>query len=318
MSAETIETLNRNTVQGYGVKAWHFKEGVSREPFPDAVPETVVSDLFPRLVETSIGHQAPGGDWVIDPTSKGLTREDTGDLLGIVSEAYAPHQYAETLLGMGLPIASAGLLRGGRHAWVQYGTADTVVTPENVKFTTKLLTVTSADATLATQFRYVTTLAVCDNTLASALKEGKDTVQRVRHTRFSVPRVDSMRNAFGLIDNVAESVTENISRQIDTTVTDEQISKFLDSLLPASMDSSDVEGRAKTIAVNKRNAVEKRRQTMWAEFANTQFGLLQALDTAARWDFRTTDTEKVMSKTISGEFDRGMADASKVLDLVLA
>lgn len=49
MSNETMQTLRTNTVQGFGVKAWHYREGISSQPFPDAIPEDVVAGMFPRL-----------------------------------------------------------------------------------------------------------------------------------------------------------------------------------------------------------------------------------------------------------------------------
>lgn len=327
MSKETFQSLAQNTIQGYGVRPWHFREGVSPEPYADAVPEQVVADLFPRIIEVPVAHQTPvvmdengvsGGEWVTSPDHKSLLRDDTNAMLAIVGESYTPHQYEETLLGMGLPIASAGLLKEGRHAWVQYGTADTVVTQDNVEFVTKLLAVTSADASLSTQFRYVTTLAVCDNTLSMALQEGSDTAMKVRHTRFSVARVEQVRKAFGLIGDVAEIVESNVTEQIQTTVTDAQIALLLDTMLPATAAGSEVTGRAKTIASNKRDAIYGRLNGMWSDYRNTKFGVLQAIDTATRWDFRTTDAEKALTKTIAGDFDTAYAQGAASLDLVLS
>lgn len=327
MSIETFETLSTNTIQGYGVKAWHFKEGLSPEPFAGPIPEQIVADLFPRIIEVPVAYQAPtvmdetgvsGGDWVVSEEHKSLLRGDTNEMLAIVGESYAPHQYEETLLGMGLPIASAGLLKGGRHAWVQYGTADVVTTPENVQFVTKLLAATSADQSLSTQFRYVTTLAVCDNTLSAALQEGSGTVKKVRHTRLSVPRVDEVRKAFGLIDEVAEQVSDNIAAQTRITVTDAQISTLMQMVFPATAPGSTTVGRAQTIAQNKRDAVMTRLNGMWSEYDNTKFGVLQAFDTAARWDWRTTDAEKAFSKTITGDFDKAFAQIEDSLALVLS
>jgi hypothetical protein len=172
MTRESMATLRSSTVQGYGVKAWHYRQGISAEPFPADVPEDVVAAMFPTIVEVPNGYQTPpqitaegvsAGEWVENPDHKTLLRGDTNAALAVVGKDYGVHQYAPTLLGMGLPIACAGVLREGRHAWVQYGTADEVTTADNVRFTTKLLCVTSADASLATQMRYVTTLAVCDN-----------------------------------------------------------------------------------------------------------------------------------------------------------
>lgn len=327
MSKETFATLSKNTVQGYGVKAWHYKEGVSPEPFAGPVPEQVVADLFPRIIEVPVSFQTPvvmdengvsGGEWIVDETEKALLRADTNAKLATVGEGYAPHQYEETLLGMGLPIACAGLLKGGAHGWVQYGTADTVTTTDNVEFVTKLLAVTSADASLSTQYRYVTTLAVCDNTLSIALQEGADTAVKVRHTRNSVARVAEVRKAFSLIGDVEEITAVNISEQIETAVSNFQIDRLMNELFPAQAPGSGVTGRGLTIAKNKRDDVMTRLNGMWGDYKNTKFGVLQALDTATRWDFRTTDAEKALGKTIAGDFDRDYLAAGRTLDLILA
>jgi len=327
MSNETMQSLRENTVQGFGIKAWHYREGISAAPYADAVPEHIVAGMFPHIDEAVTGFYtepeltADGvtGGWVENPSHKTLVRADTAAPLGVVGKDYGVHQYAPTLLGMGLPIAAAGILREGRHAWVQYGTADTVTTTDNVRFVTKLLAVTSADGSLATQMRYVNTLAVCDNTLAAALTEGKDTAQRVRHTRLSVPRVDDMRAAFGLIDNVAEQAADAITNQVRTSVTDRQISALLDELLPATAPGAAVTSRSRSIAGNKRDAITRRYRGMWSDYQNSAFGILQAIDTASRWDFKKSGdkAEHNMRKVVSGELDTAMTKHQRQLDAIL-
>ena len=329
MSNETMQTLRTNTVQGFGVKAWHYRQGISSQPYPGAVPEDVVAGMFPQIVEVPNGYQAPpeitadgvsAGEWIENPEHKTLLRGDTNAPLAVVGKDYGVHQYAPTLLGMGLPVACAGILREGRHAWVQYGTADEVTTADNVRFTTKLLCVTSADGSLATQMRYVATLAVCDNTLSAALREGSDTVQRVRHTRLSVPRVEDMRRAFGLIDEVAEEAAEGITAQVRTTVSDAQISALLDRLLPNSVPGVAKTSRSRSIAEGKRTAIQRRYRGMWADYKGTEFGILQAIDTASRWDFKKSGDkqENNMQKIVGGEFDANMKKARAHLAAIQA
>lgn len=324
MSMETLDALRSNTIQGYGVKAWHFREGVSPEPYPGPIPESAIEGLFPTIVEVAAGYRMPAsitpdgvapGGWVAYEDAKVLLRGDTDAPLAVVGKDYTVHQYYATLGDMGLPAASAGLLNEGRHAWVQYGTADTVTTPENVRFATKLLCVTSANGSLATQMRYVTTLAVCDNTLGAALREGRDTARRVRHTRFSVPRVDDMRRAFGLLPDVAEQVAASIHRDTRVRVDRRQVEAFLAELFPVPGEA----GRSRTIAENKQSAVRHRLYTMWGDYAGTRFGVLQAVDTARRWDFRKSGDlqEHNMRKVISGEFDGEFEKAARVLDAVI-
>lgn len=328
MTQESMQSLRTNTVQGYGVKAWHYREGISSQPFPGAVPEEVVAGMFPTITEVPNGYQLPaeitadgvsGGNWVENPDHKTLLRDDTKAPLAVVGKDYGVHQYAPTLLEMGLPIAAAGILREGRNAWVQYGTADgEIVTADNVQAVTKLLCVTSADASMATQMRYVTTLAVCDNTLAWALGEGADTAQRVRHTRLSVARVEDMRRAFGLIPDIAAQTAAAITNQTRQEVTAAQVNQLLDRLLPQSAPGAEP-GRSRTIAANKRHQITRRYRGMWADYTGTAFGILQAIDTASRWDFKKTGDkqEANMRKVIGGEHDTNMRKAQTHLAAVL-
>jgi phage/plasmid-like protein (TIGR03299 family) len=328
MTRESMESLRTNTVQGYGFKAWHYREGISAEPYPAAIPETVVADMFPTITEVPNGYQTPTeitadgvtvGEWVPAPDHKTLLRADTRTPLAVVGKDYGVHQYGTSLLGMGLPIAAAGILREGRNAWVEYGTADgEVVTADNVEFVTKLLCVTSADASLATQMRYVTTLAVCDNTLSWALAEGADTAMRVRHTRLSVAAVDNMRRAFGLIPDIAEQTAATITGQIRRTVTTAQVNQLLDRLLPNSAPGA-VPGRSRSIAENKRAAIRARYNGMWADYTGTAFGILQSIDTASRWDFKKTGDkqEANMRKVIGGDFDTNMRTTQHHLAAIL-
>lgn len=324
MSNESMTTLRTKTVQGFGIKPWHYSEGVSAPPYPDAVPEDVVAGMFPNIVEVPNGYRLPPaiaadgvteGEWIVDSDRKALLRDDTNALLAVVGNDYAVHQYGPTLLAMGLPTACAGILRGGRNAWVQYGTADEVTTADNVRFSTKLLCVTSADASLATQMRYVTTLAVCDNTLSAALREGGGTLQRVRHTRLSVPRVEGMRRAFRLIDQVAEQAIAAITEQVRTTVTDAQVSALLDKLLPNSVPGVTSSSRARSMADRNRAAIQTRYRGMWSPYTGTEFGILQAVDTTRRWDIRKSGDiqEAQMRKVVSGAFDRKMSDTQRML-----
>ncbi len=126
-----------------------------------------------------------------------------------------------------------------------------------------------------------------------------------------------MRKAFGLLGDVAADVADLVKAQTQITVTDDQIMHFLDELFPASAADSDAEGRGRTIALNKRESVHERLAGMWGDYAQTKFGLLQAVDTAARWDWRTGGVERNLTKTLSGEFDKGIAKAETVLDRIL-
>jgi hypothetical protein len=77
--------------------------------------------------------------WAIVGDRQGICRSDTGTVMGIITDGYQPHQYAEwllttvaNLLDDDLSISSAGLLKGGAVAWVAVSVPETITTAEGV------------------------------------------------------------------------------------------------------------------------------------------------------------------------------------------
>jgi hypothetical protein len=127
-----------------------------------------------------------------------------------------------------------------------------------------------------------------------------------------------MRRAFGLIDQVAETAAAGITEQVRTTVSDAQISALLDRLLPNSVPGVAKTARSRSIAEGKRVAIQRRYRGMWSDYAGTEFGILQAIDTASRWDFKKSGDkqENNMRKVVAGEFDTNMRAAKAHLAAV--
>ena len=131
-------------------------------------------------------------------------------MLGIFKDGYQPHQYAEWLLknvaailDADLAIGSAGLLKGGRQAWVSVETPDTITTPEGVAYRPNLLAVASFDGSLATTYKPVVTNVVCDNTMAAGLREAGPQF-KVKSTRNSMGRLSDAREALGIVHTIAD------------------------------------------------------------------------------------------------------------------
>lgn len=303
MSQESLQWLNENVITGYGVKPWHYREGISREPFDGPIPESVLASFFPVIAERAEQWVDAHGNTRGDHERKRLVRQDAEESLAVVGAGYIPHQYRDTLCGLGLPYASAGMLRKGALAWVQCGDGDTVTTKDNVRFSSKLLVATSCDGSYATQFRRVTTLVVCDNTLAQATLQNEGTVTKIRHTSNSLARIDIARREYGLLDAGSEAVASGITGLIQVEITDAQIDKFLTDLLEPKHD----EGRKtpKTVTA-KRDAIEHWLDGAWSDYRNTAFGVLQSVDAASRWDYATskqTPAERTAQYTLLGRFD---------------
>lgn len=318
MSQESLTWLNENVLTGFGVRPWHYREGVSTAPFEGAIPEERVAALFPELLTEDVA-TLRDGQWNIDADAIAVVAKRDGKRtrLQYASANYVPHPYAETLLGMELPISTAGVLRGGGQVWVQYGFEGVEI--EGVRADLKLLGTTSGDGSLATDFAETATLAVCDNTLRIAIsRAAKHT--RVRHTKNSWARVQDVRAQYSQLADIAELFIEDTAAQIHTTVTDSQIEAFLNEILPASKPGEE-DGKARTQQLNKRDHIYDWLGGSFGAYRNTEFGVLQSLDAARRWDFGVrgvSQAEGVWKATIDGKFDTQAAKDKRVLDKVLA
>ena len=148
MSKESLQWLNSNTLIGCTDKrgtAWHWRaqeQGERSNHYPGAIPVPDVQDrLFPWTaqsrrvaVETPSGlaglthsHDGAPMRWQVVPDRQAICRSDDDTVLGIFGPGYTRHQYREwlpttvaDLLDDDLAISSAGLLRGGAIAWVEY------------------------------------------------------------------------------------------------------------------------------------------------------------------------------------------------------
>ena len=296
MTRETIEDLNRNTLIGYTDKrgmAWHYREGGSNH-FPGAVPADRVLQLFNWTAEESditydvVLDNGQRGT-VVDRERKLYYRSDNGAALGVHGKGHQRHQYIEwlmnnvqILLGGELHIGQAGLLKGGAVAWVSIEMADTL-TFSGVDIRPQLLAATSFDASLKSTNKLVSTIAVCDNTMAMALGEHSPTYA-VAHTSKSKFDEEKARDALGLVEAYGEAFGRKLDELVGSKVTDEQFDRFLQIWIPMPEDK----GAARTNATAKQN----RYTELWnsdprvSPWHGTQFGVLQAANTYHHHDTR--------------------------------
>lgn len=209
-------------------------------------------------------------------------RSDTHEVLGkrTFTASHVAHSYGEWLVSKvqeysGLEVGSAGLLKNGAVAWVSFEVPETLSTTEGVSYRPQLLACTSFDGSLATTYKRVTTLVVCDNTLASALGE-KNNVVKIKHSKYSHLRTDHF-DALGLISEDAAQFADTIAQLTQWEVSDAEWCRFLDQYVPVPADK----GKSKTMAEDKRDILS----TLYgsddrsATWKGTAFGVLQACNT---------------------------------------
>lgn len=335
MSRETLEWLNQNTLIGFTEKrghAWHYREG-SDNHYPGAVPvEDVKRRLFdwhaeerPLYVPATLGEITNQPldyqpQTVEVPDFKAITRSDNGEVLGIFKDGYVPHQYGEWLiknvsaiLDADLAVGSAGLLRGGRQAWVSVETPDTITTPEGVAYRPNLLAVASFDGSLATTYKPVVTNVVCDNTMNAGLRE-QGAQFKVKSTRHSMGRLADAREALGIVHTIADDFAAEVEALCAQEFTDRQFGKLVEDLTPYDPNAKSTRGQ--TMAENKRDKLHE----LWSsdervvEWRGTAYGAWQAVNTYQHHEspFKGGNrAERNMVRVVTGQTEKADEDTVK-------
>lgn len=345
-------------------RSWHFRQelqGAEANHYPGPIP---LADVKRRLfhwevlegdhrsiVRTTDGSGVEGLIEFVDPTKKSIIRppgalgpDDKGAIMGVFGiESYESHNYmqwlvekVQDLVADELVIGSAGLLKMGAQAFVSIEVPDTIMTPEGVPFKPRILAVTSFDGSLATRYKGVITVAVCDNTMRAGLAEFGPQF-RVKHTSrsSSTATTMNMKQALGIAHNVGDAFATEVAELCDMTVTDDQWTEFLEATAPSmKSDGSGLKtGAGATRAANKRTALDDlwRKDIRVAPWAGSAWGVVQAVNTYTHWvqsvngeskaddDAAATAVrlERNMDMTVTGGFDKLDADTFGTLQSIL-
>ncbi len=340
MSRETLEWLNANTLIGYTAKrgnAWHYRasdQGDEPNHYAGAIP---VEDVERRLfswtpVEGTVDstYTVDGMTHVITDTSrKTIIRPNTQTILGIFRSGFVVHEYrqwllrqAELILDADLAIGSAGLLRGGAVAWLQVEIEDTISTPEGVDFRPFLTAATSLDGSLASTYQTGAQVVVCDNTLSAALSD-KSKMLKVKHSKRSAGRLADVRDALGIVHDVAGDFAAEVAQLCSITVTDSQWQSFVAEHTGAAAHTEATSARAKTNAsdLGERLTALYREDVRVAPWTGTAYGVLAAVNTYAhhvqplRGDAKRVERNQL--RAVTGDVDKLDAGVLETLERVL-
>lgn len=329
MSKETSIWLNNNTLIGQTDKrgeAWHYRaedQGDESNHYPGFIP---VDDVYRRLfhwdpvtcalraraeILTADGVQIID---IVDNTRQVIIRPDIETVLGVFKEGYQPHPYRETLVhltqevvGHGVGIGSAGLLRGGGVAWVQFEFNDTV-SHAGVDFRPFVTAATSLDGTLASQWVAGSQVVVCDNTLSCAIGDKSALKISKKHTKYSLQEEawSEIRDALRItLAETEERFTRQVEILTNEKVTDADWGKFLTQHFG---EVPEADGRGKTRAVNRNNALT----AMWhndprvAPWNGSAYGVLAAVNTFTHHEITPRAGSRVdtnMWRAVKGEID---------------
>lgn len=253
MSTENLNWLGNNIVVGYTKKngrPWWFKEEFQpNEPtiYPDAIPfEDVERRIFNWVAqERPVYFGGSNGEILEAEDRKAIVHGTSDHLFKIARSDYEIHQYQDVLLKNvkdilddgDLHIGSAGLLRRGAGAFLTVETSENLTAKCGLELKTRLLAATSHDSKLATTYKMVGTIVVCDNTLEKALAEDSPKY-KARHTKKSKIRIEDVREKLGLeIAASGEEFVRFIDDLADTKVTENQWQEIVKLLAPIPKDS---------------------------------------------------------------------------------
>lgn len=234
---------------------WH-RLGAVLEDYPETIDEALeksgltwqvrsgeIAILQPATTEApENGIYVPQLESYVVPTDgwKANVREDTGDVLGIVSEEYqvVPNrdafEWLDELLGNEVEIETAGSLQSGRRVWVL------AKIPEGVEvggdeMARYIYCANSHDGSMAVTAAATNIRIVCANTLGAALRQGERAPERVykfRHTGNMKAKLEEARKVMQITrdwDRAFKEMGDEMALQPITSTTLEK--KVIDPLI---------------------------------------------------------------------------------------
>jgi phage/plasmid-like protein (TIGR03299 family) len=178
---------------------------------------------------------------------KANLREDTGTLLGIVTEDYKvvqqkdAYKFLDALLGSDLHFETAGSLFGGKRVWVLARVPEWVEIGGDAT-ATYVYVANSHDGTMSVMAAVTPVRIVCNNTLSYALRksefsENAARLFKFRHTGDLKVKFDEARKVMGLTINYAEQFKALGDRLAQERMpVDTLVSKVLTPLFPITDD----------------------------------------------------------------------------------
>lgn len=293
MSTETGKWLNTWILYGFqekrGRNPWWYQEHLQGEEssvYSGPIPrEDVIRRLFSWEAIPQPVFVQQGNQFVEVPGRSAITHSATGEVFVVANKKYVIHQYKDWLLQQvnnvfdsdELQIGSAGLLRRGGGAFVSIERPDNVTSRSGVELRPHFLAAASHDHKLATTYKFVSTIVVCDNTLDRALREGSPTY-KARHTKNSLNRLEDVRNQLDLLIAGGNEMIDFVDTLADIAVSDSQWDQIVEQMVEISEKS---EPKVKARLENKKVVFNE----LWssdyrcAPWRGSAFGVFQVFNT---------------------------------------
>ena len=315
-----------STLAGFMEGRQWIGHAASAERFDGPVPRQAALDLLSFPVATGkvkVEVITDEGVLVVDdPKRQAIVRVDTGTVFNYTSHGYKIHQFDEWLLRNmelitdgGLAIGTVAVTKGGALAMLQAELPEARVATapgaEPVKHRPHFIAATSHDSSTSTTYGAGTKVLICENQLgvSSFMKGGlMDVFVKIRHSANSLERVFEIRQRLGLVvEEIGDAFDLEFRTLVGQHVSD---ARFFEIVKGFTGEDKKPEGRSKTIAVNKGDALRNlwRNDERVAPWKNSMYGVLAAFNTASHHHGAFgRDVEKRVERnvvrTIEGKWD---------------
>jgi phage/plasmid-like protein (TIGR03299 family) len=283
----------RFTVAEPSLKDLHLRTPLTPSPYPEVQPSPWHSLGIPLLspatareaieaaglnytvvkkpLQDVVGPEYPGGvlhRWA-------TVRTDTGDILGVVSEAYHVVQNIDAFGVFDKLVAAnetiyetAGALGRGERIWILAKLPGYIKVRGNDLVSKYLLLSNSHDGSSLLQMKLTPIRVVCNNTLNAALKGSGEV--NIRHTANAAEDAAQALFLLGLSNSLYDQLAVIFNRMAKTKISDGQLSEYLHALVPNIEGSDNGEGRAIRKACSalyeSGHGAELARGTLWGAF----------------------------------------------------
>ena len=323
----------------YHGKAWWYDMlggEMGRNHFDEGVPIDLITEklakLEPQIVQ--IGFKSKCEPDYRETSRTEIYIPEFDNLAYIGSDGYRIHRLAEVfgpvlaIVNGDVQIKSLVAANGGALVSIQLSS------PKGyercgMKYHPSLFVATDHSGKLGTLAKGACGLSVCDNTQAMVISESTANQFKVKHTKNSVTNQGALKATFvAEMGTLAESIGYRIEKLHSVSFTEKQFEAWLEAYFPYPRQSNGEgntidDGRAVTIAKNKRNEVRDMYRTdrRCAPWQDTALGVLQTINTYNTHHApirAATRLSRNVENFFSGKQDALDALALKQLQLVMA
>ena len=267
------------------------------------------------------------------PSKYATIRNDNELPLGIVGSKYTildnvdAFAFMDEIVQEGLAMyETCGSMKEGRQIWILAKLPNHVTIGEGDEVVPYLLLTNTHDGSGAVKIMPTFIRVVCNNTLQMALGEGRGskTIYNIRHTKNMADKVDSARDAIGLINEDFERTKEFYQSLMNVKLTHEELETyFIGAAKLEYNDEGELHPRGQNIVTqlfqnmnHETNLVGNMKNTAWAAYNAFTFWVdhQRCISKTKGLNMTQDQLQTNLSNALMGA---GLVDKQKALNLAL-